>query len=110
MRINAVRWWLIRPAHNAVLGVITAERRKVLSVPGIIKLLHILQVLASVHKLHLNFLTARRTLGSSCSCPFTCENIKTSARSLCATPGEYALLLEVSSDKEHKQEICLRGC
>jgi hypothetical protein len=31
--------------------------------------------------------------GVSCSCPRTGQNIKTSALSLCATPGEYALLL-----------------
>jgi hypothetical protein len=77
VRVNAVRWRLIRPAHNAVLGVITAERRKILRVPRIIQPLHILQVLASIHNVTSNFLDC---------------------------------LLEGTSGKEHKQEICLREC
>jgi hypothetical protein len=77
VRVNAVRWRLIRPAHNAVLGVITAERHKILRVPRIIQTLHILQVLASIHNVTSNFLDC---------------------------------LLEGTSGKEHKQEICLREC
>ena len=77
VRVKAVRWRLIRPAHNAVLGVITAERRKILRVPGIIQPLHILQVLASIHNVTSNFLDC---------------------------------LLEGTSGKEFKQEICLREC
>ena len=55
VRVNAVRWRLIRPAHNPVLGVITAERRKILRVPGIIQPLHILEVLASIHNVTSKF-------------------------------------------------------
>jgi hypothetical protein len=54
VRIKVERWRLIRPLHDAVFGVIMAERRKVLCVPGIIQLLHTRQVFASVHNVTSN--------------------------------------------------------
>ena len=54
VRINATRWRLIRPAYNAIRGMIAAERRKVLRIPRIIHALHILQVLASIHNVTSN--------------------------------------------------------
>jgi hypothetical protein len=55
VRVNALRWRLIGPAHDAALGVITAEGRKILRVSRIIQALHFLQVLASIHNATFKF-------------------------------------------------------
>jgi hypothetical protein len=46
---SAVSWQLIRPTDDTVLSVVSAEGVKVLGVPGVVELSHILQHLACAH-------------------------------------------------------------
>src|SRR5579862_6536299 len=49
MGVYAMRGWLIRPAHDAVLSVIFSKRLQVLSIPRIIQFFHVLQIRRSIH-------------------------------------------------------------
>ena len=44
----AVGWRLIRPAHDAILRVVSAKRFEILCIPRIVQLLHVLLILASI--------------------------------------------------------------
>jgi hypothetical protein len=49
MRFPAVGRGLIRPAHNAVFGVIAPEGCEILRVPRVVQIFHVLQIFGRVH-------------------------------------------------------------
>src|SRR5438093_13726940 len=60
MGFYAVGWRLIRPAHDAILRVVSTKRFEMLCIPRIVQLPHVLQILTSVHNLpHEIYLTAK---------------------------------------------------